>query len=218
MVRFLAVLLLAGASVNGQTMTQSLSNQVVLVRYDFEGGWGPALVAAGIGATEWATTANRIDYVGGGGNPGGAAVARSWMSWNRDDGKYFSFEISNTSSSNFTLEELRFDISNSPPGIGPQGWALVSSGDNFNTDLAAGTLEFAFAPWRTISAPLAMTVVPMGKVEFRLLGWGANAAFPQGGHLHVDNVYLYGIPEPSSLSLLLAGGAAFAAARRRKLD
>jgi hypothetical protein len=187
-------------------LTANLGAQMILARYDFEGGWGPASTASGIDAAEWTTTANRIDYLGGGGNPGGAAVARSWLG-PRNDGKYFSFEIANASAETFLLSELSFDLSNSPPGIGPQGWALVSSAEGFNSDLASGSLGFAFAPWRTVTVPLAVSLDPGGKIEFRLIAWGANSIPPQGGHLHVDNVTLSGVPEPSTYALLLMTGA-----------
>jgi hypothetical protein len=187
-------------------VTGNLCAQMVLARYEFEGGWGPAFAAPGIGAAEWTTTANRIDYLGGGGNPGGAAVARSWLG-PRNDGKYFSFEIANLSAEPFLLSQLSFDLSNSPPGIGPQGWALVSSAEGFASDLAAGSLEFAFAPWRTVNVPLTVTLDPDSKIEFRLIAWGANSIPPQGGHLHVDNVLLSGVPEPSTYALLAMSAA-----------
>ena len=44
-------------------LTANLGAQMILARYDFEGGWGPASTASGIDAAEWTTTANRIDYV-----------------------------------------------------------------------------------------------------------------------------------------------------------
>lgn len=192
-----------------------LGAQMILARYDFEGGWGPVSSAAGIDAAEWTTTANRIDYLGGGGNPGGAAVARAWLG-PRNDGRYFSFEIANVSAEAFLLSGLSFDLSNSPPGIGPQGWALVSSAEGFASDLASGSLGSAFAPWRTVTVPLAVSLDPSSKIEFRLIAWGANSIPPQGGHLHVDNVTLSGVPEPSSYALLMmAGAGALWWARRR---
>ena len=194
--------------------TGNLCAQMVLARYEFEGSWGPAFAAPGIGAAEWTTTANRIDYLGGGGNPGGAAVARSWLG-PRNDGKYFSFEIANFSSEPFLLGQLSFDLSNSPPGIGPQGWALVSSMEGFASDLAAGSLEFAFAPWRTVKVPLTVTLDPDTKIEFRLIAWGANSIPPQGGHLHVDNVLLSGVPEPSTYALLVMSAAGSLLSSRR---
>ena len=187
-------------------LTAELGAQMILARYDFEGGWGPASSAIGIGAADWTTTANRIDYLGGGGNPGGAAVARAWLG-PRNDGRYFSFEIANVSAEAFLLSELSFDLSNSPPGIGPQGWALVSSAEGFASDLASGSLGFAFAPWRTVTVPLAVSLAASSKIEFRLIAWGANSIPPQGGHLHVDNVTLSGVPEPSTCALLLVTGA-----------
>ena len=191
-----------------------LSAQVILARYEFESGWGPTSSAAGIAAGEWTTTANRIDYLGGGGNPGGAAVARAWLG-PRNDGKYFAFEIGNVSGDDFLLSELNFDLSNSPPGIGPQGWALVSSEEAFATDLASGSLGFAFAPWRTVTVPLSVTLEPGSSIEFRLIAWGANSIPPQGGHLHVDNVVLTGVPEPSTCALL-ALAAVWGLCRRRR--
>jgi len=53
---------------------------------------------------------------------------------------------------------------------------------------------------------------PIFKVAFDISGGWGNVSY------NIAQVTVQTVPEPSSLSLLLAGGAVFAAARRRKVD
>jgi hypothetical protein len=185
----LAFLVIVIASLGLDSKSYSQSS---LLEYDFEAGLDPKYQSPEIAASAWVTSvANKIDYLGGGGNPGKGAVARYWIG-GRNNARCFSFDVTNTSSARLALRELKLDLANSAPGIGPQQWAIMSSADGFVSDLATGSLGFAPAAWRTVNVPLNISVDSNRKIEFRIIAWGANSIPPQGGHLHVDNVTLSG--------------------------
>lgn len=101
------------------------------------------------------------------------------------------------------------DVSNTAPGIGPQSVALISSHDNFTSDLASVGLGFAPSPWIKLKAENAnITLAPNSLIEFRIVAWGANSIPPQGGHLRVDNIIFNGSSSGNySFDKVIRGGS-----------
>ncbi|NDB96395.1 MAG: hypothetical protein EBZ78_09585, partial [Verrucomicrobia bacterium] len=164
----------------------------VLARWDFSGGLGPTSTATGI-------SANSVSVVGANpiyppvytGNPSPAAEARAWLG-GRDNGRYYTFRVTNNLTVAVPVTRIRMDLRNESPGIGPTGFAVMSSADNYASDVASGSLDWSTRAWVNVNAKMNTVLQPGQALEFRVTGWGANSIPPQGGHLIMDNVVVLG--------------------------
>ena len=188
----------------------------VLASYEFSEGLGPTSVAPGISATSVSVTgATLIFPTLYEGNPSPAVAARYWLG-GRDDGRYYSFAVTNTLSIAVLVNGIQMDLRNESPGTGPTGFAVMSSADNFQLDLATGSLDWATRAWVNVDTDMSTLLQPGQTLEFRVTGWGANSVPPQGGHLIMDNIVVTTVPEPSSGVILVLGAAAVCLARRTR--
>ena len=186
----------------------------VLASYDFSVGLGPTTVAPGVSATSVSVSgATLIFPTLYDGNPSPAVAARYWLG-GRDDGRYYSFGITNTLSIPVLVNGIQMDLRNETPGTGPTGFAVMSSTDNFQLDLATGSLDWATRAWVNVDTGMNTLLQPGETLEFRVTGWGANSIPPQGGHLIMDNIVVTTVPEPSSWAILSLGTVAFWLGRR----
>lgn len=187
----------------------------VLASYDFSEGQGPTTVAEGVSASIVSVTgATLIFPTLYEGNPSPAIAARAWLGGRNND-RYYSLTISNTSAITTMVNGISMDLRNESPGTGPTGFAVMSSADNFLTDLATGTLDWQTRAWVEVDAMMNVMLEPNQTLEFRVTGWGANSIPPQGGHLLMDNISVTTIPEPSSLVIFTLGTVVLASSRRR---
>jgi len=184
----------------------------VLASYDFSEGLGPTTLSHGITATHVSVTgANLIFPTLYDGNPSPAVAARFWLG-GRDNGRYYSFAITNTLATAVLVNGIQMELRNESPGTGPTGFALMSSAEGFLLDLANGSLDWTTRAWVNVDTGMN-TLLPSGEtLEFRVTGWGANSIPPQGGHLIMDNIVVTTVPEPSVFALM---GLAAVIVRRR---
>jgi hypothetical protein len=187
----------------------------VLAAYDFADGLGPTSVAAGISATSVSVVvANMIFPNLFDGNPSPAVASRFWIGA-RDNGRYYAFSLTNSSTSAVPINGVTMDLRSAGPGTGPQGFAVMSSVDSFQTDLVTGTLDYSTRAWVHVDHQMDVLLDPGQTLEFRVTGWGANSVPPQGGHLIMDNIVVTAVPEPGTfIPAVLLMAAAFLRRRR----
>jgi hypothetical protein len=197
-------------------LTQAATAATVLASYDFADGLGPTSVADGISASGVSVNgATLIFPTLYGGNPSPAVAARNWLGGRNDD-RYYGFSVTNVSAATVSVNGITMDLRNESPGTGPTGFAVTSSADGFQTDLAAGTLDWATRAWVHVDREMNFLLGPGQTLEFRVTGWGANSIPPQGGHLLMDNVAVTAVPEPAG-HLAMAGLAVGSLLLRRRI-
>ena len=150
------------AQLYGQEIDPAASVSEVLARWDFSGGLGPTSTATGI-------SANSVSVVGANpiyppvytGNPSPAAEARAWLG-GRDNGRYYTFRLTNNLTVAVPVTSIRMDLRNESPGIGPTGFAVMSSADNYASDVASGTLDWSTRAWVNVNAKMNTVLQPSG--------------------------------------------------------
>lgn len=204
MVRIFAVLVLAGASVNAETVIGTWNIKIS----PSSDGQKVLLTIQTTGTVYFPSTGSRVTAGLGIGYAGMPSQPASTPAWNMPDVSFFisPFGYITNSTTGFSRELNNISFNTQPPESQTPGanvfflqwmpgepWFYVNTGDVVTFNLFPNPAEF----------------------ELGL----AYSNFNEG-------VYLYGgaqqqnileiVPEPSSLSFLFAGGAVFAAARRRK--
>ena len=128
--------------------------------------------------------------------------------------KYYQFTLTPESGYQMTLDSITFDVARGG-GSTPRGYVLRSSVDNYTADLSAGDLLTA----RPTYTPVSVTLGPnfsgvTSPVSFRFYNYAPAA----GNSIDYDNIIVNGtlgvVPEPSSIALLLLGGASLCFCRR----